>query len=140
METLFPDPSEYHVGSWPWDDILKKHIFINKNLYTNSELLALQKIIYDDPDYTSGQIKENTINNQFRYYIGLWLVDNIKLSLNSQTIELHVKIKSEPKLQRTISFFKKQTSLSDEKIPTIVYCSEFYAQRVCPADMSVIIK
>ena len=140
MERLFDDPSEYHIGSWPWDDILNKHQSSKQDIYTSKELSALKKIIFNNPGYAFGTIKENTINNQFRYYVGLWLVGKIQLKVTNGTIELEVTIKTEPKLQKTISFFKKQKSLSDGKNQIPVYCSDFYAERICPKDMNVVIK
>ena len=104
MEEYFEDPSQYHVGSWPWFAILERSKLSVE--LTISEYNALEKIIFIDKAYKPGIIKANSLNNQFRYYIGLWLVSDISLIKSKKTIKLKVTLKQDPWNHETITFLK----------------------------------
>jgi len=139
MEKLFKEPSQFHIGSWPWFNILETSK--TAITFTTPEYNALKKVIYKDDNYKPGIIQNNSLNNQFRYYIGLWLVGDINLIEIKNSIKLKVTLKKDISHQSFINFFKNQTCLSDgEKGErTLIKCSEFYANRICPKNMEVII-
>ena len=139
MEKLFEEPSQFHIGSWPWFDILE-----NSKSYielTTAEYNSLDKVIYKHIEYKRGIINDNNFNNQFRYYIGLWLISDINLIKVINKIQLNVTLKENQKNQLTINFFKKQICFSDgEKGErTLIKCSEFYANRICPKNIEMVI-
>ncbi|MEK9727789.1 MAG: hypothetical protein VW397_06755 [Candidatus Margulisiibacteriota bacterium] len=134
METHFKHPEQFHVGSWPWHHIFEKSSAYGVN-YTEEELISLKRIISYNPDFKPFLINENNINNQFKYFIGLWLIDDIQLNNSIKEVYLNVVIDTR-QMTDVIWFYANQTSLSDasHNAPEIIVCSEFYAQRICPTE------
>ena len=139
MEEYFEDPNQFHIGSWPWFAILESSKLSVK--FTTSEYNALKKIIFKDKNYKPGIIKGNSLNNQFRYYVGLWLITDINLIKINKSIKLNVTLKKDLKNEGTIIFFKNQICLSDaeKSEQKLIKCSEFYAHRICPKNIELVI-